>query len=236
MTINKGILHTSTNIQIFRPGLIHGKITLTLEDIGHFTCGSFMRDIVPKRSLSESINNVNYVDTLIYIDDEFWKHDLKLVDWWLNKLKDIDIDSKYLGKEKDIHIIRYRVINSFSSSFRLLRFSLLRYLWACPYRTLVEHMFKIRDSLEIDRKGFWFSFMEYHAQLSNFYNYSSTFGLTEGNFKVELTDEKFINLCTTKQRGDLGINNMFSREGSNFGRSRLSDSAIKYKMNKLNEK
>lgn len=232
MGIYKHQLGTGTNMIRFDYSIKGGRIHMRPRSIGYFTCGAFMRDVLPTNLLNEP--NIDSENCLIWIDDTAWELDRKIVNWWLNKIKEFDIDAEYFGKEDAKHYIRYNIRNSFSRSFRLLRFTMLRYLWSTPYRVLVEHMYKEKDSSDVDKHGFWRVFMKYHAQLSTFYHYSDTFGLTHPSTWSDIkSDKAMIDLFITPQKGDYGINSMF--QGEKYSSPRTSTSNILLKYYKFNE-
>lgn len=220
--MNKRDLNSTTDIDLFEESIKQGYLTIKPKKIGVFTCGSFMRSILPN-SIWES--QKNGMDIIIYINNNRWGYDRNIVDWWMNIIKELDIDAEYFGQEGVNHIIRYKVMESFNQNMRLQRFTILRYLWAAPYRLIIEHMYTLKDSPEVKKHGFWHVFMKYHLQLSCFSNYSTTFGLTYGRKDVTISNKSFINKFLEKGNSKFGINQNF--EGEDSGLSKTNSTKFK---------
>lgn len=226
--MNRRALNSTTDIDLFEEGIKLGKLNVRPKKIGIFTCGSFMRNIKPN---IKYISQKDGMNTIIYIDHSRWGYEKDLVDWWMSMIKELGIDAEYFGKENDEHVIRYNVIESFNGNMRLLRFTILRYLWSTPYRCLVEHMYTLKDSPEVKKHGFWHVFMVYHARLSLFDGYSSTFGLTYPSKILNISNEDFIARFIKEGDSKYGINHSFG--GDEFGKNKTT--SIKFKPIKFDE-
>lgn len=229
MELNKHLLNTGTEILFFDQVIRKHRALLEPRSVGFFTCGSFMRNISPKKTIF-SPKGISE-DCLILIRDNRWGFQDNLVHWWFDKLKELDIYAEYFGKEDNIHYILYKIRKMPSPSVRLLRFTMVRYLWSTPYRTLIEHMYKIKDLKEIKEHGFWPVFMKYHVQLSTFRNYSDVFGLTHSSIVTKFTNQEIIDKFIKPTNKDYGINSMFC--GMNYKAIRSYDKDILFKKTKF---
>ncbi len=199
--------NTSTSIDLFVKRLKNSKMD-TVRDSRYkskFDCGSFMRGISPKES--------NHKECILYS----YQGELseKEIVWWFERLKDLDIEATYFGKENGRDVYLYKLEDSFSSMYRLLRFTMVRYAWSTPFTSLVKRMFKVDNNDEFEGIDFWTVFMAYHAVLSKNQYYDATFGLTSaGSYRPE-TNESMINKFTVKRVGIAAssINNLFLGDG-----------------------
>lgn len=201
---------TSTTIEEFIPKIRNGKLILETEKRS-FTCGSFMaRMEIKDNSYFKSIEHkLNKIIVKFVRSKDYSKY----VEFWTEKVKDLGLEVDYMGYENDSFLILYTLPNMESGTTRLLRFTILRYLWATPYDTLVQKMYNlVKNKDEIFNKyTFWEVFMLYHPFLQKINGYSSTFGLFSEDTYGFLDNKTFKSLFVIKENTKYdSINNRFA--------------------------
>jgi len=201
------MLDTETTINLYKKGIRNGRLNKFIDpDYNYFTCGAFMKNICPSQVSTHN-------DCLLYSTQS--PLNTKEKEWWVKKIEEFGIKAEYLGIEKGANVFRYIIEDSYSSVYRLLRFTILRYAWAKPYSKLVKKMYHIETEDKLNGYDFWKIFMLYHAVLSRDDYYDSTFGLTGPNTILNVDNKKMIELFTVNNTGkpqSSSINYLFSGE------------------------
>lgn len=171
---------TNTSVDVFKEQIRDGVKARVLDDgrSGFFTCGSHMGSVAANKEHSK--------DTLVYIPEEF-RVKREVAVWWTEKIAELGVEATYLGTENDQQVIEYKLPDVDTSKHGLVKFALLRYLWATPYTNLVNVMYEI-DTESTEDYNFWNLFMKYHARLSEHPNYSKSYGLTSDDRYKEVSN------------------------------------------------
>jgi len=131
----------------------------------------------------------------------------ELEEWWIKKLKELDIDVDYLGMENNILYVTLNIKQDYCDYFKLLVYTMTRFLWI-HYRYILEAAYILeKEYPEVD---FWTIFTRVHSIMTFSRYFDNTYSLFYPKVFIILDNKQFTKIFQNHSNCRGGINSYFN--------------------------